>query len=75
MGAVTMSGMRKSRPLRDSVDLLIEPAMAAVGMLDWKYFDAAVEAGYRGAIDALERDWKSTVERELPPNLKRVRRT
>jgi NTE family protein len=75
MGAVTMSGMRKSRALRDSVDLLIEPAMATVGMLDWKYFDAAVEAGYRGAIDALERDWKSTVERELPPNLNSVRRS
>jgi NTE family protein len=57
MAAGTLSGMLKSKALRDSVDLLIEPSMATVSMLDWKSFDAAVEAGYRTAMDVLEKDW------------------
>jgi NTE family protein len=57
MAAGTLSGMLKSKAWRDSVDLLIEPSMATVSMLDWKSFDAAVEAGYRTAMEVLERDW------------------
>jgi NTE family protein len=54
----TLSGMHKARPLRDSVDLLIEPPLADVGTLDWKAFDIAVEAGYRSAMEALENGWR-----------------
>jgi len=69
MAAVTLSGMRKAKSLRDSVDLLIAPAMATVGMLDWKAFDTAVEAGYRCAMEALENGWHQIAEDERGPGL------
>ena len=69
MAAVTLSGMRKPKALRDSVDLLIAPAMATVGMLDWKAFDTAVEAGYRSAIEVLENGWRPRGGGESGPGL------
>ena len=41
--------------LRRNVDLLLEPPLAGVSMLDWKAFDFTVEAGYRHTIKILEK--------------------
>jgi NTE family protein len=43
------------RAMRSHVDLLIQPPLKDVGMLNWKAFDIAVEAGYRSAVEALEK--------------------
>ena len=61
----SLSGMRKSKSLQHSVDLLIEPEMPTVGLLDWKLFNLAVEAGYRCTMEILERDWLPT--HSIPP--------
>jgi NTE family protein len=60
VAAGSLSGMRKPKSLRQSVDLLIEPPISAVGMLDWKLFNTAVEAGYQCTMEILERDWLPT---------------
>jgi NTE family protein len=43
------------RAMRSHVDLLIQPPLKDVGMLNWKAFDIAVEAGYRSTLEALEK--------------------
>ncbi len=65
VSAASLSGMRKSKSLQDSVDLLIEPLTPAIGILDWKLFDLVIEMGYRRTIEILERDWLPT--RSLRP--------
>src|SRR5271170_4081443 len=57
MAAGSLSGAREFNSLKRSVDLLITPPIPAIGMLDWKLFDKAVEAGYRETMEILERDW------------------
>ena len=39
---------------RALADLLITPSLEHIGMLDWKDFDRAVEAGYRETVKVLE---------------------
>lgn len=56
MAAGTVSSCAQVRNLRDRVSLLIEPKLNGISMLNWKDFDRAVEAGYRSAVDALERN-------------------
>jgi NTE family protein len=51
----TVGSEAQTRQLRPQVDLLIEPALQGISMLDWKAYDAAVEAGYRHTIEILER--------------------
>jgi NTE family protein len=34
-------------------DILIRPDVQSIGMVEWKAFDRAIEAGYRAAVDAL----------------------
>ncbi len=55
MRAGTVGSEAQIRQLRPQVDLLIEPALHGISMLDWKAYDAAVEAGYRDTIEMLER--------------------
>jgi NTE family protein len=54
MAAGTVSSYAQERLLGSRGDLLIEPPLAGIGMLDWKAFDRAVEAGYRHAVTILE---------------------
>jgi NTE family protein len=60
VAAGSLSGMLKPKSARQSVDLLIEPPISNVGMLDWKLFDSAVEAGYQCTMEILEKDWLPT---------------
>ena len=66
MAAGSLSGTREFNSLKRSVDLLIAPPIPAIGMLDWKLFDKAVEAGYRQTIEILEKDW--VPKRSLRPS-------
>lgn len=43
-----------SQRCRNLADLLISPSLQHVGMLDWKDWERAVEAGYREAVRVLE---------------------
>ncbi len=67
VAAASLSGMRKSKSLQDSVDLLIEPLTPAIGILDWKLFDLVIEMGYRRTMEILERDWLPTRSLRLGP--------
>ncbi len=39
---------------RQQVDILIEPRLGKMGMLDWKSWETAVEGGYRQTMEILE---------------------
>jgi NTE family protein len=55
MAAGAMSSHAQVRALRNHVDLLIEPPLAEINMLDWKAFHKTVDAGYRHTIEILEK--------------------
>ncbi len=55
MAATTVSSLRQLRRMRSHVDLLIETPLPEVSMLDWKAFNLTVEAGYRHAMEILEK--------------------
>jgi NTE family protein len=38
---------------RDQTDLLLQPDLKSIDMLNWKAFDQAVEAGYRYSLQRL----------------------
>jgi hypothetical protein len=40
---------------RNDVEMLIEPQISEIAMLDWKAFERIVEAGYRQTIESLEK--------------------
>ena len=55
MAAGAMSSYAQVRALRNHVDLLIEPPLGEINMLDWKAFHKTVDAGYRHAMEILEK--------------------
>jgi NTE family protein len=64
MAATTISSLSQLRKLRSHVDLLIEPPLTNVSMLDWKSFNFTVDAGYRHAMEVLEKKKGVLVSRE-----------
>jgi NTE family protein len=46
---------------RDQADMLFRPPLETVDLLDWRACDRAIDAGYRHAIDTLERSDKSAL--------------
>lgn len=56
MAAGTVSSYSQSRKLRSHVDLLIEPPLPGVSMLDWKAFDFTVDAAYRYTMELMEKN-------------------
>jgi NTE family protein len=56
MAATTISSFAQIRKLRSHADLLIEPPLAEVSMLDWGAFDFTVDAGYRHTMEVLEKN-------------------
>jgi NTE family protein len=53
--AAMVNSEETSERCRALADVLITPSLEHIGMLDWKDFDRAVEAGYREAVKVLER--------------------
>ncbi len=53
--AGTVNSATKAVTGRGLVDLLLEPPLEAIDMLDWRAFDRAVEAGYRYTMETLDK--------------------
>ena len=51
--AGTINSEAQDRRMHRDADLLLQPPLASIGMLDWQAFDRAVEIGYRHALEAL----------------------
>jgi NTE family protein len=66
MAATTISSFAQIRKLRSHVDLLIEPPLAEVSMLDRDAFNFTVEVGYRHMMEILEKKKGVLVSREDP---------
>ncbi|MEO9215810.1 MAG: cyclic nucleotide-binding and patatin-like phospholipase domain-containing protein [Rhodanobacter sp.] len=49
-----VNGETASEQRRERADLLITPPLEHIGMLDWKDWQRAIDAGYRHAIEVLE---------------------
>ncbi len=52
--AGTVNSEAAAAALRDETDLLLQPSLESVDLLNWKAFDRAVELGYRHAMEKLE---------------------
>ncbi|HUY27696.1 MAG TPA: patatin-like phospholipase family protein [Candidatus Binataceae bacterium] len=61
MRAGTVGSEAQIRHLRPHVDLLIEPRIESIGMLDWKAYRLAIDAGYRQTMAILEHLDKSSL--------------
>jgi NTE family protein len=58
--AATIGTEALAKASRDQADVLFRPPLESVDLLDWRACDRAIEAGYRHAIETLERLDKST---------------
>jgi NTE family protein len=54
MRAGTVGSAAQIRHLRPQLDLLIEPGLQNVSMLDWKSYQTTIEEGYRHTVKLLE---------------------
>jgi len=54
MSAGTVNNEAQLRLRHQQVDILIEPVLDGVGMLDWKSYDKAIEQGYLETMEVLE---------------------
>jgi NTE family protein len=55
MRAGTVSSEAQTNSYRQQVDLLLDPPIESIDLMDWHAFDRAVEAGYRSTMEALAR--------------------
>jgi NTE family protein len=55
MRAGTVSSEAQANSYRQQVDLLLDPPIESIDLMDWHAFDRAVEAGYRSTMEALAR--------------------
>jgi NTE family protein len=67
MAAGALGSHTQMKLLRRNVDLLLEPPLAEVSMLDWKAFNFTVEAGYRHTMEMLEKKKGVLVPKEIRP--------
>jgi len=51
MSAGLVNGEAQVKLQRQQVDILIEPQLGKMGMLDWKSWEMAVEGGYRQTME------------------------
>ena len=54
MSAGMINSQAQIKVRRQHVDLLIEPKLGSMSMLDWKSWESAVESGYRQTMEVLE---------------------
>ena len=59
--AATVNGDSRAKAMRAQADMLFEPPLDNVDLLDWRACDRTIEAGYRYAIETLEHCDKSTL--------------
>ncbi|HEX4208856.1 MAG TPA: patatin-like phospholipase family protein [Candidatus Binataceae bacterium] len=53
MSAGTINSAAQVKQQRHQVDVLIEPRLHNMGMLDWKSWESAIESGYRQTMEML----------------------
>ncbi|MBS0421452.1 MAG: patatin-like phospholipase family protein [Proteobacteria bacterium] len=63
-GMVNSSAMTAAH--REKTDLLLQPPLAQIDMLNWSAFDRAISAGYEYAVRRLEALPSGTFELEMP---------
>jgi NTE family protein len=54
LSAGSISTNRITAANREQSDILLTPDLKGIDMLDWKAFDRAIEAGYRGTIERID---------------------
>jgi NTE family protein len=67
MRTATVSTGRDLAAAREATDVLIQPDVSRIEIRDWGAYDQAVEAGYRAAIEALDK-----VHRPIPQLRRRL---
>lgn len=65
MRSGTVGNEAQRRSARAMTDLLFDPPLEGVGLRTWRRFDAAIEGGYRHAVDVIQ-------SQGLPPALARA---
>jgi NTE family protein len=55
MRTATVSTGRDLAAAREATDVLIQPDVSGIEIRDWEAYDAAVEAGYRATLTALDK--------------------
>jgi NTE family protein len=67
--AGTINSAAAAAALRDQTDLLLQPTLEHVDLLNWRAFNDAIEAGFEHAASRLD-----TLSPELRPQLRLERR-
>lgn len=70
MRTATVSTGRDLAAAREATDVLIQPDVSGIEIRNWEAYDAAVEAGYRAAIAALDKLQKPVTEVRRRPSLR-----
>ena len=62
MRTATVSTGRDLAAAREATDVLVQPDVSGIEIRDWRAYDAAVDAGYRATIAALDRTTRPVPE-------------
>jgi len=65
MRAGTVGSDAQTNVYRHRADLLLDPPIESIDLMDWHAFDRAIEAGYRSTMEALEREVSPMLARHL----------
>jgi NTE family protein len=69
MRAGTVGSDAQTSVYRHQVDLLLDPPIESIDLMDWHAFDRAIEAGYRSTMEALEREDTQSLGRRPPTRI------
>jgi NTE family protein len=70
MRTATVSTGRDLAAAREATDVLIQPDVSGIEIRDWEAYDAAVEAGYRATLSALDKLTRPVPELRRRPSLR-----
>ena len=54
MSAGTVSSTAQTIASRNQLDLLLQPPLGSLSLLDWKAYERAIDIGYRSTMETLE---------------------
>lgn len=70
MRTATVSTGRDLAAAREATDVLVQPDVSGIEIRNWEAYDAAVEAGYRATIAALDKLVKPVTQLRRRPSLR-----